>query len=202
MLATQRYQPEVICKQALATLHPHSQETRKMQGYAAAITSLFLLSSTGSVIAEQKAHQVDPPTAWPASRQHLLAGHYVGKLHPSNTQCQAVRAELWLEAIKGNKQSRHYILKTTCIAPKTQRGTASTTERGPWWLDQMGDECLILSRDDVSDLSLDPNMYGLRINQETGPNGQQAILSLAQDGHNCHSGSPPEHRDKVLRRVR
>ncbi|MBB3802718.1 hypothetical protein FHR47_002997 [Xanthomonas arboricola] len=172
-----------------------------MQADAAVISSLFLLISAGTTFAEQNANRDDPPSAWPLGRQHLLAGHYVGKLYPNNTQCQAVRAELWLEA-KGNKESRRYILKTACIAPETQRSTTTTTERGPWWLDKNGDECLILSRDDVSDLSLNPNMYGFRIDQETGPKGQQASFSLVQDGNNCHSGSPLEHRDKVLRRAR
>lgn len=173
-----------------------------MQGYAAVIAPFLLLISTSTALAEQNANQNDPPTAWPLSRQHLLVGHYVGKLHPDNTQCQAVRAELWLEAKKGNKESRRYTLKTSCVDPQTQRRAAITTERGPWWLDRMGDECLMLSRDDVSDLSLNPNMYGFRINKETATRGQEASFSLAQDGNNCHSGSPPEHRDKVLRRVR
>ncbi|AVQ07546.1 TPA: hypothetical protein HH295_00450 [Xanthomonas vasicola pv. zeae] len=192
-------QQGITIKRARATPHPHVKETRKMQGYAA-ITSFFLFISAGTALAEQNANQDDPPTAWPLGRQHLLAGHYVGKLHPDNVQCQAVRAELWLEA-KGNKESRRYILKTVCIAPETQRSTTTTTERGPWWLDKNGDDCLILSRNDVSDLSLNPNMYGFRINEETGSKGQQASFSLAQDGNNCNSGNPLEHRDKVLRRA-
>ncbi|WP_230079340.1 hypothetical protein [Xanthomonas oryzae] len=63
-----------------------------MQGYSAAITSFFLFISVGTALAEQNANQDDPPTAWPLGRLHLLAGHCVGKLHPDNTHCQAVRA--------------------------------------------------------------------------------------------------------------
>ncbi|AUI90186.1 hypothetical protein EBA01_08185 [Xanthomonas oryzae pv. oryzae] len=167
----------IAIRRTPATRHPHVKETRKMQGYSAAITSFFLFISVGTALAEQNANQDDPPTAWPLGRQHLLAGHYVGKLHPDNTQCQAVRAELWLEA-KANKKSRRYILKTACIAPEAQHSTTTTTERGPWWLDKNGDDCLTLSRDDVSDLSLNPNMYGFGINEETDSKGQEARFSL------------------------
>ncbi len=116
--------------------------------------------------------------------------------------CQAVRAELWLEAAQGDKSSRRYTLKTTCIAPESQRSNGVVTERGPWWLDIVGSECLMLSRDDASDLSLNPNLYGFRINIEPTASDQKPSYSLAQDGHNCHSGDWPEHRDKVLKRVR
>lgn len=74
-----------------------------MQADAAVISSLFLLISAGTTFDEQNANHDDPPSAWPQGRQHLLAGHYVGKLHPDNTQCQAVSAELWLEAKETRK---------------------------------------------------------------------------------------------------
>ncbi|SBV52255.1 hypothetical protein XBLMG947_3049 [Xanthomonas bromi] len=52
----------------------------------------------------------------------------------------------------------------------------------------MGDECLILSRDDVSDLSLTPNLYGFRINQTRVSGSHALAYELAQDGNNCHTG--------------
>ncbi|QBG83281.1 hypothetical protein EYR27_04220 [Xanthomonas oryzae] len=62
----------------------------------------------------------------------------------------------------------------------TQHSTTTTNERGPWWLDKNVDDCLIISRDDVSDLSLNPNMYGFRINEETDSKRQEARFSLGK----------------------
>ncbi|KLD70982.1 hypothetical protein Y887_08790 [Xanthomonas pisi DSM 18956] len=169
---------------------------------ARSVLLILFVSGASPAQAEKRASQDDALTDWPLSRQHLLAGHYVGKLHPDNRQCQSVRAELWLEAAKANKDSRRYTLKTTCITGQAQGRAATLTERGPWWLDMMGDECLILSREDVSDLSLNPNLYGFRINPAGTSKGHRAGYELAQDGQNCHSGDWPEHRDKVLKRVR
>ncbi|MFA1719667.1 hypothetical protein [Xanthomonas campestris] len=173
-----------------------------MHGSAAFIATFLWLSITGAAFSAPQTQQADPDTAWPPGRQHLLAGHYVGKLHPDIAPCQAVRAELWLEAAQGDKSSRRYTLKTTCIAPESQRSNSVVTERGPWWLDIVGSECLMLSREDASDLSLNPNLYGFRITTEPTASDQKPSYSLAQDGHNCHSGDWPEHRDKVLKRVR
>ncbi|MCS3807340.1 hypothetical protein [Xanthomonas sp. 4461] len=169
---------------------------------ARSVVLALLVSGASSAQAEKSANQDDSPTDWPLGQQHLLSGHYVGKLHPDNGRCQSVRAELWLEAAKGKKDSHRYTLKTTCITRQTRGRAATLTERGPWWLDMMGDECLILSRKDVSDLSLNPNMYGFRINATHASGSRPATYELAQDGSNCHSGDWPEHRDKVLKRVR
>ncbi|WP_205394344.1 hypothetical protein [Xanthomonas hydrangeae] len=163
-----------------------------------------LTASTIIGAATATARQPAPIEAWPLQQQHLLAGRYTGKLQPYTQDCQAVRADLVLHKTgKPSDNSRRYTLKTTCIAGAA-RHTAPKTMVGSWWIDQIGGSCLMLSFEDPNDPMIGPNIYGFRIEQDTisERHAHRTDYALAQDGHNCHSGNPPEDQDKVLRRVR
>lgn len=166
-------------------------------------TIRIMLLCLAASAAMANARQADPADGWPLQRQHLLAGHYAGKLQSYMRNCQTVRAELWLQMQPQREKSRRYTLKTTCIAGAAQHAPPRTIS-GSWWMDRVGDSCLTLSFEDPGDPQIGPSLYGFRIEQDppSGSRPRAAGQVLVQDGHNCHSGSPPEQRDKRLRRVR
>lgn len=165
-------------------------------------TRIMLLCLAASV-ATANAQQAGPTDEWPLQRQHLLAGRYVGKLQAYTQDCQTVRAELKLDVRGANEALHPYTLTTTCI-DSDMRHTAPRTIAGSWSLDQLGGSCLMLGFEDPDDPLVGPNLYGFRLEEaNTRPRrGEGANYVLAQDGSNCHSGMPPEHQDKRLRRVR
>ncbi|MEB1528820.1 hypothetical protein [Xanthomonas sp. WHRI 7945] len=140
---------------------------------------------------------------WPPQRQKLLAGRYVGKLQGYTRDCETVRADLRLEVGSASETVHRYTLTTTCITG-AGRQVAPRTITGVWGIDQMASSCLTLGFEDPDGPQVGPNIYGFRVEeaQARGRRAAAADYDLAQDGINCHSGMPPEHADKRLRRVR
>ncbi|WP_082473497.1 MULTISPECIES: hypothetical protein [Xanthomonas] len=146
------------------------------------------------------------PIEWSLRRQHLLAGHYNGKIQVTvdRTDCAAATADLRLDAIKGRPESRHYTLSYTCLSgqdPDYRKRTV--TLRSTWWIDEIAGSCLILERepDAARNPPLAYPLYGFRISENTHPKAVTCIL-LSQDGSDCQSGGASEYVDKTLKRVR
>lgn len=156
----------------------------------------------GLAVAAADAAQPASGDDWPPQRQHLLAGRYVGKLQGYTRDCETVRADLRLEVGAASETAHRYTLTTTCIAGAARRA-APRTITGVWGIDQMASSCLMLGFEDPDDPQVGPNIYGFRVEEaESRSRRAAADYVLAQDGMNCHSGMPPEHADKRLRRVR
>ena len=145
------------------------------------------------------------PIQWPLRRQHLLAGHYVGKLQVEvdRRDCPTAIADLRLEAIKGKDDSHRYTLKYTCLSGRDPNYRKRTvTLRSTWWIDEIAGSCLMLEKE--PDPKRKPSsypLYGFRI--EGNGDSKLAVASLlSQDGSDCESGGASEYLDKKLKRAR
>ncbi|MBB3813824.1 hypothetical protein CPBF426_15810 [Xanthomonas arboricola pv. juglandis] len=175
--------------------------------------AVIVLAATPSV-AQTQQHNPDydytpgsnyGPIQWPLRRQHLLAGHYVGRLQVAvdRLDCPTAIADLRLEAIKGDQDSHRYTLKYTCLSgrdPDYRKRTV--TLRSTWWIDEIAGSCLVLERepDPKRTISSYP-LYGFRIDANGDPKLKVASL-LSQDGSDCESGGASEYVDKQLKRIR
>jgi hypothetical protein len=118
---------------------------------------------------------------WPERRHAELAGHYSGTIRESRQTgkaCEYLHAELDLRyAGKGKDARRDYSLVLTC--PADPAWTPRQLRSG-WWVDKIGDSCLILSPGAGHPTDRNPDkLYGFRIDKDG--------RTFRQDGEGCEA---------------
>ena len=154
-----------------------------------ALALLGMLGTSG--VARSK--KAPPPyvPAWPESRQHLLAGHYIGQVRdPSRVYqpCEYLNADLDLRFARVDKKvERTYTIVVTCPTD----ASIHVTLRSTWWITVLGDACLLLQSEPTPDEPWGDSVYGFRIDDDAN--------TLYLDGGGCVSAD--ERDDVELKRV-
>jgi hypothetical protein len=141
-----------------------------------ALLFVALISATTAIAREP----ADTHT-WPERRHAELAGHYSGTIRDfrkTGGACEYLHAELDLRYDGSGKEARRdYSLVLTCPADPT---LTPRQLRSGWWVDKMGDSCLILRPAAGHPVNQIPEkLYGFRIDEDG--------RTLRQDGHSCEA---------------
>lgn len=152
--------------------------------------SLLVTLGTSGIARSEKAPPPYVPV-WPESRQHLLAGHYIGQVRdPSriHQSCEFLDADLDLRFARvGKDVKRTYTIVVTCPSDTS----IHITLRSVWWITVLGDACLLLQAEPTPDDPWGDSVYGFRIDDDAN--------ALYPDGGGCVSA---DERDNVaLKRV-
>lgn len=158
--------------------------------YRIAALVMFGMLGTSGIARSEKAPPPYVPV-WPESRQHLLAGHYIGQVRdPSRIHqpCEYLDADLDLRFARvGDEVKRTYTIVVTCPADASIHFTLRST----WWITVLGDACLLLQSEPTPGDAWADSAYGFRIEDDAN--------TLSLDGGGCVSA---DERDNVeLNRV-
>jgi hypothetical protein len=140
-----------------------------------------LLFATLITAATSLAREPADTHTWPERRHAELAGHYSGTIRESlltGQTCEYLHAELTLRhAGSGKDARRDYSLVLTCPADP---GWTERRLHSRWWVDKIGDSCLILSPGAGHPSNRNPEkLYGFHVDDDG--------RTLRQDGEGCEA---------------
>lgn len=130
---------------------------------------------------------------WPDRRHAELAGQYRGTIREfrlTGQACEYLHAELTLRyAGSGTDAERDYSLLLSCPADPAW---AERRLRSRWWVDKIGDSCLILKPAAGHPIDQNPEkLYGFRIDDDG--------RALRQDGNSCEAADERYERAVLVR---